>query len=205
MRESSYLWADPDWTKNQCLKVLVSSLSEHTLIIFHNFVLLHATQLLGCGRAKQESSGYWQVMLNLSESFFNSWWSQLLSTHERLSDTKAEKLFLIAYHGWIFFQEILIFPKRGFWKFLSCWQAKQTISDKTRRSTVLTVLTLILMLWLLSECYHSALIALWHISRWRLTALDKLEPDERTNIVTAWAPVGAKNPHKDLDHDKRWA
>ena len=44
--------------------------------------------------------------------------------------------------------------------------------------------------WLLTDCW---LIA-WRfeLKRWRLTALDKFEPNERTNIVTPRAPVGAK-------------
>ena len=76
---------------------------------------------------------------------------------------------------------------------------------KTRRSILGSdCMTLISMpltaLSMLADCSLNALIALRLLSdleRWRLTALDKLEPDGRTDartkIVTPWAPVGAKN------------
>ena len=54
-------------------------------------------------------------------------------------------------------------------------------------------MTLILMLWVLSECSLTARFwLLYDLERWRSTALDKLGPNRRTNISTSWAPVGAK-------------
>ena len=37
---------------------------------------------------------------------------------------------ILLYHGWIFFQEIIILLTRGFWKFLFWWQAKLAIFRK---------------------------------------------------------------------------
>ena len=42
------------------------------------------------------------------------------------------------------------------------------------------LLTLILMLWLLSDCSLSALWVLSDLERWRLSALDKIEQSEHT-------------------------
>ena len=72
------------------------------------------------------------------------------------------------------------------------WRAYKNIQlNKTRRSIWGSdCMTLILLVSL------STLIVLWliyNLERWRLTALDKLAPDGRTDIVTPWAPVGAKN------------
>ena len=71
---------------------------------------------------------------------------------------------------------------------------------------------------LLSECCLSALWVLWVIldpevilksswshawryepERWRLSALDKLVLHGRTDRVTSWAPVGAKNNFLQMD------
>ena len=61
-------------------------------------------------------------------------------------------------------------------------------------------MSLIVMLWLLSECSLSALWVLWLLSdldrRWRLTALDNFSLDRQTEIVTPWAPVGAKKQRR---------
>ena len=68
---------------------------------------------------------------------------------------------------------------------------------KTRRSTYRLRLydsdfnALMVALWWLFECSLNALITLWP-RMMKMRALDKLEPNERTDIVTPWALVGAK-------------
>ena len=59
------------------------------------------------------------------------------------------------------------------------------------------------VLWVPSECLLNALWVILKSSwshheeseakRWRLSALDNFVPDRRTDRVTPWAPVGAKN------------
>ena len=54
--------------------------------------------------------------------------------------------------------------------------------------------------WVLSECLITLCLlpecSLTYVERWRLTALDKLDTNERTNertnISISWAPIGAK-------------
>ena len=49
--------------------------------------------------------------------------------------------------------------------------------------------------WLLEV--HMKLAWRSELKRWRLRALDKFEPNERTHIVTPWAPVGVKKVNMD--------